>query len=141
MVEMMPLIDGGSRAAEADRQRAAARQALHAYRSIVLAALQEVENALVREARQAEYLASLRRQVELSRVVFDRSGDDYLGGQAEYLRVLQAQTSLQGLQRRLLSAERELIQYRIDLCRALGGHWTLERPAVAGFEEDGRKSS
>lgn len=138
---MMPLIDGGSRAAEADRQRAAARQALHAYRSIVLAALQEVENALVREARQAEYLASLRRQVELSRVVFDRSGDDYLGGQAEYLRVLQAQTSLQGLQRRLLSAERELIQYRIDLCRALGGHWTLERPAVAGFAEDGRESS
>ncbi|MCK4412532.1 MAG: efflux transporter outer membrane subunit [Candidatus Eisenbacteria sp.] len=138
---MMPLIDGGSRAAEADRQEAVARQALHAYRSTVLTALQDVENALVREERQAEYLASLRRQVELTRVIFDRTKDDYLGGQTDYLRVLQAQTSLHSLQRRLLTAERELIQYRIDLCRALGGRWTLERPAVAGFEEDGRVSS
>ena len=128
---LAPLLDGGSRAAEAARREAAAREALHAYRATLLTALQEVEGALASDARHAEYVGHLRRQVELATTVLARTEDDYRGGQADYLRVLQAQTSLQTLQRQLLTAQREAIQYRIDLNRALGGDIQLQRPGVA----------
>ncbi|MBN1826129.1 MAG: efflux transporter outer membrane subunit [Candidatus Eisenbacteria bacterium] len=122
----LPLLDGGARSAEADRREAAAREAFHAYESAVLAALREVEDALAREARQGEYLESVRLQLETADALVERSRDDYLSGQADYLRVLEALTSQQALQRSSLTARRAWIQYRIQLCRALGGGWNPE---------------
>ena len=34
----------------------------------------------------------------------------------------------QALQRNLLDAERQLIEFRIELCRALAGGWEMPRP-------------
>ena len=56
----------------------------------------------------------------------------YLYGAVDYLRVLDVLLTDQNLERTRLTAERELIDNRIALCRALAGGWTLERPAVAG---------
>ena len=137
----LPLLDGGSRAAEADRRDAAAREAFHVYRSAVLTALQEVEDALVLEARQAEYLKSLRLQLDLADALVERNRDSYLSGQADYLRVLEASTSQQALQRGVLTARRTLIQYRIRLCLALGGGWTPEdRTGGAPLSEERTES-
>lgn len=123
-----PVIDGGLRKAEVDRTRAVASEALHTYGQIILDALGEVEDALIQEQRQREFIASIDRQLTLAGQVVERVRDRYLQGTVDYQRVLDALLSQQELQRSLLTAKQDLVQYRIDLCRALGTGWTLDRP-------------
>ena len=88
----------------------------------------EVEDALTLEQKQQEYLNSLRLQYELSEKIVEQLLDEYLKGSVDYLRVLDVQLSHQSLQSQLVEARRQLLDYRIDLCRALAGGWELERP-------------
>ncbi len=133
-----PLLDGGQREAEVDRTRAVASERLHAYGQTVLEALKEVEDALVQESQQRRYVASLEEQLDLSAKAVGQTRGQYVTGGVDYLRVLSALQSHQRLQRSHLQAERELIQFRIDLYRALGGGWEMERPAAspAGSQEN-----
>jgi outer membrane protein, multidrug efflux system len=126
-----PLLDGGRRAAEADRTRAVTAERLHAYGQTVLDAIEEVETALVEERRQRESIASLERQLELSEDVLGRIHDAYRRGGHDYLRVLDALASSQALQRTLLSARGQLVLDRIALCRALAGAPEITRPERA----------
>jgi len=134
-----PLLDGGRRQAEVDRTRALASQRLHEYGQTVLDALREVEDALVQEAQQGQYVDSLDQQLDLSAKALVQTRQQYVNGTLDYLRVLAALQSHQGLQRRHLQAARERIQFRIDLYRALGGGWAPDRPApgLAGARENG----
>jgi NodT family efflux transporter outer membrane factor (OMF) lipoprotein len=120
-----PLFDGGSRRAEADRRRALVRERFHVYADVYLNALAEVERALIAEAQQKEVVESVGRQLTLAREVLKRITREYLGGRSEYLRVLTAQLSLQSLERGLLTAQRQLIEARVDLARALSGGWNI----------------
>jgi len=123
-----PIIDGGLRRAEVDRTRAVASEALHNYGQIILDALGEVEDALIQEQHQRDFIASLDKQQQLAGQVIERVRDRYLQGTVDYQRVLDALLSQQTLQRSLLTAKLNLVQDRIDLCRALGGGWALEIP-------------
>lgn len=125
-----PVIDGGRRRAEVDRNRALAEQSLNNYRQQLLDALGEVEDALLREQQQRAFIDSLDKQLALSGEVIGRVRDSYLYGAVDYLRVLDVLLTNQNLERSRLTARRELIDTRIALCRALAGGWTLERPAV-----------
>jgi NodT family efflux transporter outer membrane factor (OMF) lipoprotein len=124
---LAPLIDGGQRRAEVERNQALAAEAFHDYGQTVLEALAEVENALTQELRQQEYLASIDRQLQLSVQATGRIRDRYLNGAEDYQRVLGALLSSQFLQRTQLSARRELFVNRINLCRALAGSWEMTR--------------
>jgi outer membrane protein TolC len=124
-----PLLDGGRRRAEVDRTRAVAAERLHDYGRAALAALREVEDALVQETHQARYLASLDQQLDLSAKALAQTRGQYVNGTLDYLRVLAALQSHQDLQRRRLQAAREWVGFRIDLYRALGGGWEMARPA------------
>jgi NodT family efflux transporter outer membrane factor (OMF) lipoprotein len=126
-----PIIDGGRRRAEVDRTRAVALEKLQDYSQAVLEALGEVEDALAKEQRQREFVASLDRQLGLSGMAIERVRDRYRQGAENYLRVLTSLLTHQRLQRDRLTASRELIQYRIDLCRALGGGWTIRKPELS----------
>jgi outer membrane protein TolC len=128
---VQPIIDGGRRRAEVERTRAVTSQAIHDYGQAVIDALQDVEDALTQEQRQAEYLVSLEQQLATARQVIDRTRDNYLNGQLDYLRVLEALTTRQALERSYVTAQRQHVGYRIDLCRALACGWTMERPALA----------
>jgi NodT family efflux transporter outer membrane factor (OMF) lipoprotein len=121
-----PLLDGGRRRAEVDRTRAVRSERVHDYGQAILTALQEVEDALVREQRQAEVIASLDRQLQLAGQVIERVRDRYTQGGESYQRVLGALLSRQALQRKRLTAARNRIGYRIALCRALAGGWEME---------------
>lgn len=123
-----PVIDGGQRKAEVDRTRAAASEALNTYGQTILVALGEVEDALAKEQRQREFIDSLEKQLTLAGQVVERVHERYLQGTLDYQRALDALLSQQVLQRSLLTAKRNLVQDRIDLCRALGTGWDLERP-------------
>ena len=120
---IMPLFDAGRRKAEVDRSRAVTTERLHAYEQTVLAALVEVEDALVQERHQREYLDSLESQLSLTRDLMVRARDNYINGASSYLQVLDALRTNQQLERIVLTATRQLIGLRIDLHRALGGGW------------------
>lgn len=133
-----PIIDGGRRRAEMARTQAVVAEELHSYGQIVLSALTEVEDALVRERQQLLYIEKLERQQLLAEQAIERIRDRYINGGEDYQRVLTAQLSLQGVQRNRLTAQRELYEFRIQLCRALAGSWELE--PSASLNRVGRRS-
>ena len=123
-----PLFDGGERKAEVDRTRAVRDEALNSYSQTILTALQDVEDALTSEQYQQRYLDSLNKQILTATSVVERTRARYLNGQTEYINVLEAITSLQSLQRSVLTAQLNLLSYRIELYRALAGPLSLGEP-------------
>ncbi len=121
-----PLVDGGRRAAEVERRKAALREGVQRLGSAVLGALREVEDALVQENRQTEHLARLDAQLATSQTLFDETRARYLDGVGDYLPVLNALRSLQQAEQTRLSAHRQQLSYRVQLHRALGGELPLE---------------
>ena len=134
-----PLIDGGARAAEVRRTEAVLSERINRYGQTILEAFGEVEDALAQEARQREYLRSLEKQLELSSAALRRIRQGYLQGTNDYLRVLDAISTDQELQRTYLAARRTLIQQRIVLCRALGGGWKMKSPPLAKLVADTKR--
>lgn len=119
---LLPLIDAGDRRAEVERRRALREEALQNYRAAALNAFREVEDALVREQTQANRRQSLRRQLELAQQAYQQLRLQYRNGTTDYIEVLTALTDTQQLQRDLLVARRQLLEFRVALYRALAGH-------------------
>ena len=118
-----PVFEGGRRKAEVDRARAVVRERLAAYRETVLNAIKEVENALVSEKKQREYIVRLDEQLTAARQSHEEAVYRYRNGLIEYTTVLVQLNSLQRLERERVVAQQNLLRYRIDLYRALGGSW------------------
>ena len=131
-----PLFDANLREAEAERTRAVLSQAIHTYKQALLVSIQEVEDALVQEAHQRDYLANLGIQLDLAEKTYDRTDQRFRKGQGDYLRVLDSLQLQQQLERSQLSAKRVLIDRRIDLCRALAGAWDMDRPEMARLTKE-----
>ncbi len=119
-----PFFEGGRIQAEVERTRAVKLELLQAFGKTFLQALGEVEDALVRERKQREYLAALDRQLRAARSNLEEARRRYLHGLNDYLPVLTALSTCQQVQRALITAKRDLLSYRIQLYRALGGDWT-----------------
>ncbi len=128
-----PIFDGGARRAEVAQSRARTLELFNDYGQTLIEAVGEVEEALGNEHQQRLIVESIERQLAIAKQVTERIGAEYLGGTSGYLRVLDAQISRQSLERELLTARRELIGYRIDLCRALSSGWELEAPESPEF--------
>ena len=62
-------------------------------------------------------------------------------GRDVYLDVLTALQSHQRLQRSRLQAQRELVEFRISLYRALGGGWAMHRPELLRVARDEEKKA
>ena len=123
---LAPLFYGGELQAEADRNEAVKNQRLYEYGQTVLTAFREVEDALIRELKQRESIASIKKQHELAKISYEQLRVSYFNGMSDYLDVLTALEQEQQLRRDLLTAKLELIEYRVALYRALAG----------GFEPD-----
>ncbi len=121
-----PIFDGGRRKAEVARARAVVDERLATYRATVVNAIKEVEDALVSEQKQREYIIALDRNLELSRNSYKEAVNRYRSGLIAYLPVLVELVSLQNLERNRVEAQYNLLRYRINLYRALGGSWTNE---------------
>lgn len=125
-----PIFEGGRRKAEVDRTRAVAKERLAAYRQTVINAVREVEDALASEQRQRDYIGSLDRRLEAARISYDESINRYRNGLVEYTTVLIQLNTLQSLERSRIQAQYDLLRYRINLYRALGGSWPYERQPI-----------
>lgn len=119
-----PLFDAGRRRAQVDEAIAVADESLSVYRRTVLTAIKEVEDALVREAKQRENLAALAAQTDAARRALEEAGNRYLKGLSDYLPVLTQVLAVQSLERTVIQRQTDLLLARISLYRALGGHWT-----------------
>lgn len=119
---LAPLFEAGARRAEVRRTRALLDAEVADYGTVLLTALQEVEDALTRNRRQEQYVTNLREQVELAEQAALGLQAQYTGGlDVGYLDVLQAQTTAQQLRRDLISAHQRQLSVRIDLYLALAG--------------------
>lgn len=118
---VQPLLDWGARKAEVERNRALYVERLAVFSQAYLVAIEDVENALYQERKQREFLNRLenRRRILAETVVETR--DRYTNGLTDFLPVLNAVQELQRLERVILRQERDLIGFRIQLHRALGG--------------------
>jgi outer membrane protein TolC len=119
-----PIFDGKRRAAEVDRRLAIMDENLSAYRQAVLTAIKEVEDALVSEAKQREYIKRLETLTATARKAFEEAVNRYRNGLNDYLPVLTQLLKVQGLERNLIQQQANLMGIRISLHRALGGTWT-----------------
>ena len=116
---VLPILDGGRRIAEVERNEAISQQALNQYANVLLTAVGEVENALIQEKQQQLLVQNLTQQVKLAQDSSDRIRARYLFGAMDFFRVLSAELTLQNLERTLLQAQQQLFDYRIALNKAL----------------------
>lgn len=131
--------DGGRRAAEIDRARAAIDDLVARYGEVLVTALLEVENALAAERQQRVHLEHLGAQEEQARRALETARASYVRGVTDFLHVLTALQALERVEQARLAAERQLVAQRISLHRALGGTWTSELgPPRAAKEERSR---
>jgi outer membrane protein, multidrug efflux system len=130
---VMPLFEGGLRRAELQRSWSQYAQARDNYRSIVLAAFQEVEDGL---ALTTDLQVQLRQQ---SQAVTEAGKAQaltlqlYVGGLTNYLDALVAQQTELAARTTEVQVEVSRLQASVGLILALGGGWsTADLPTEDG---------
>jgi len=123
---LLPLIDGGRRVAEVNRTKAVAAEALNNYATAIQQAIKDVEDALSQEQQQQQLVVSLAKQLHYSQQATTQIRLRFSYGAIDFLRVLSLQISQQALERRQIVAQRQMIEYRIHLYRALAGGWAIQ---------------
>ena len=116
-----PLLDWGLRKAAVSEAQSAFRESLLAYTQGYLLAIEEVESALWREARQRDLIEALAEREAILEQTLNETRVRYGLGVTDYLPVLTAIQDLQDVQRELLRERRGLVSLRIEINRATGG--------------------
>ena len=127
-----PLLDGGLRDAQLAAQQAAFDAAREAYRSQVLAALQEVEDALAAIAAARERVAALQGAVDAARLAALLAEERQKSGLVDFQVVLDTERNLLSVQDALASAQTEQAADHVRLVKALGGGWSPSDAEDAG---------
>jgi outer membrane protein TolC len=119
----MPLINRGATKAQVEAARARAEQAVAGYRSTVLQAFAEVENALDQDHYQARQEAFLEDSVQQARRAVALAESRYGRGLDNILVALESQRRLYTAESNLLTTQRLRRAARVNLIQALGGPW------------------
>jgi outer membrane protein TolC len=116
-----PIFQGGAIVSNIRLQEALRDQAFITYQKTVLAAFQDVENALIAFAKEQQHRKALNDAVVANRKAVDLSLQLYTEGQIDFLNVLNAQRSLYTSEDALVQSERSIATDLIALYKALGG--------------------
>ena len=119
-----PILDAGRIRLNIEANNAAEEQAFYAYRSTILTALSETEDALIACRRSAERLSSLQRAAAAAREADKLARLRFQAGEIDFLTVLDAQRSLLSLEESLLNTQADRTIAYIQLYKALGGGWS-----------------
>ena len=122
------VFDAGMIRATIDLRTAQQEQLLAAYRSIVLQAFQEVENALVAYAEDQKSRDDLATATAANQRAADLAVQLYVQGLTDFLTVLQAQFNLFASQDALAQSEGDIALDLVALYKALGGGWEPAPP-------------
>jgi NodT family efflux transporter outer membrane factor (OMF) lipoprotein len=117
------IFDAGSMVSNLKLQKAVQEETLAAYENAVLAALKDVDSALVAYAKEQEHLTALTSAVTNGRKAVDLSMQLYTVGRSDYLSVLIAQRALFAYEDAWVQSSRNLDVNLVALYKALGGGW------------------
>lgn len=117
------IFQGGALRLNIDLQTEMQKEAMIAYQSTILNALQEVENALTAYAKEQLRAESLQRAVEAARRTESLARDRYNAGLTDFYNVLDAQRTLLELEDQLTASRAEVVSNLARLYKALGGGW------------------
>lgn len=118
------VFDGGRIRQQVAIQTALQEEALAAYEAAVLAALKDVEDALVAYANDRERQRALLEAEAAGASAFRLARDTYASGLADFQTVLSTQQSLLIVQNSLASCQADTTSDLIRLYKALGGGWS-----------------
>ena len=118
---ILPLIDWGRRRAEVARNKALYAERIAEYTDAVLTAVTEVEDSLYSIVKQKEYIIKLEKRLSILKETAEETTLRYNQGLTDYLPVLDAIQSLRAAERALLAERRQLVLFKVQLYRTLGG--------------------
>jgi outer membrane protein, multidrug efflux system len=130
-----PIFNAGRLKNQVEAQDAVREQSELAYQQAVLAALQEVENALVALARNRERGQALTRAAEAARAAAELARQRYGAGVIDFQSVIDTQRTVLSVEDSLASTHADEVLALIRLYKALGGGWsqtTESSPASKG---------
>jgi multidrug efflux system outer membrane protein len=114
----------GRTRANIEQQHALQDQSLITYQQTILTALQEVENALIASAKEAEHRQALVEAASANRKAVGLATTLYTQGHTDFLNVLDAQRSLYASEDALVQSTGSVSTYLVALFKALGGGWS-----------------
>jgi NodT family efflux transporter outer membrane factor (OMF) lipoprotein len=120
----LPIFRGGALRQNVNVQNALVAQALAAYEATVLAAYQEVENALTASTNEHLRHEALQLGVESARRASDLALTQYNSGLVDFQTVLNADRQLITLEDSLAVSDGEMTANLVRLYKALGGGWS-----------------
>jgi outer membrane protein TolC len=123
---LMPVIDGGALRAQVRAQQAALDQARLVYQATVLAALTNVEDALVALRGDRERLLSLQQASEAARNAALMAHQRYASGLVDFQTVLNTQRSQLTTEDSVAIASGDVSADHVRLYKALGGGWRAD---------------
>lgn len=126
----VPLLDGGAARAQVRAQEAALEQARVAYEATVLAALQDVENALAALQGDRDRLTRLQAAAEAAGNAALLAQQRYRSGLIDFQSVLETQRTLLSTQESQSITATSVAADHVRLYKALGGGWQAQ-PADA----------
>jgi len=120
---LLSVFDGGLRRAQVAQARASFDASAANYRSVAVAAFQQVEDSLAALNHYHDAAVEETAAVEAAQRTLNLSMALYLQGAADYLTVVTSQTALLQAQLQALNLETLQLTASVDLVRALGGGW------------------
>ena len=120
------VFDMGRVRSDIAQQQALQEQSLIAFQKTVLAALQEVEGALISLSTEQEHRKALVDAVAYNQKAVDLSIKLYTEGQTDFLNVLQAQRALFLTEDALAQSTQTISTNLVALYKALGGGWDVQ---------------
>lgn len=111
-----------------EAQNEVERQALLTYQKTVLAALGDVEDALVAYVKEQQHRQALLAAVASNKEAVDLATRLYTEGHTDFLNVIAAQRALYSVQDALVQSERSIATNLIAIYKALGGGWENAPP-------------
>ncbi|HEY0198573.1 MAG TPA: efflux transporter outer membrane subunit [Rhodanobacter sp.] len=123
------IFDGGRRKAGVAAAKAATDEAGARYRGVVLNAFAQVEDNLAQLDHVGAAMADQKDAADAAQHSLDLAMDRYKQGAVDYLDVVQAQTVALDAQRSLLDLDTRQLRASVQLIRALGGGWSVDRLA------------
>lgn len=123
-----PIFDGGQRQAALDAARADFSLAAADYKGSILAAYQDVEDALASIRWLSSQNSSLATASQSAQRALDMSMSLYKDGAASSLDVVTAQSAALDAERARLAVQTRLLGQYVELMVALGGGWSGQAP-------------
>jgi NodT family efflux transporter outer membrane factor (OMF) lipoprotein len=121
----LPLFNGGRIRSNIAVQTSRQRGTVISYKSVILHALEEVENALINYSQEQERRDRLNQALQHSQLAVDLATEQYRAGLVDFLSVLEAQRELYANEDQLAQSQTSVTTNVITLYRALGGGWTV----------------